>query len=35
MAETYTDLGYSLVELPRAPVSGRLAFILASLGMNG
>jgi predicted ATPase len=30
MAETYAGLGYELVELPRAPVAARLAFILAA-----
>jgi predicted ATPase len=30
MIETYGELGYDLVELPRAPVAARLAFILGS-----
>jgi predicted ATPase len=30
MVETYAELGYELVELPRAPIAARLAFILAA-----
>jgi predicted ATPase len=30
MVETYAELGYELVELPRAPVAARLDFILGS-----
>jgi predicted ATPase len=30
MVETYGELGYELVELQRAPVAARLAFILGS-----
>ena len=28
MAQVYTELGYSLVELPRAPVEDRVDFVL-------
>jgi hypothetical protein len=31
MAETYPRFGYELIELPRAPVAERLAFVLKSL----
>ncbi|MEN5052447.1 AAA family ATPase [Brevundimonas naejangsanensis] len=31
MAETYPRFGYQLIELPRAPVAERLAFVLKSL----
>jgi predicted ATPase len=30
MVDVYTELGYELVELPRAPVAARLDFILGS-----
>lgn len=30
MVETYSELGYELIELPRAPVTARLDFILRS-----
>jgi len=31
MVETYTRLGYELVELPRAPIAARAAFVLDAL----
>lgn len=31
MAETYSRFGYELIELPKAPVAERLAFVLKSL----
>lgn len=34
MAETYADFGYALVELPRAPVCERVAFLLDSVGLT-
>lgn len=33
MARTYPEYGYELIELPRAPVAGRVAFIRASLSI--
>lgn len=33
MVETYAGLGYTLVQLPRAPVEERLRFILAKAGL--
>ena len=35
MAETYAELGYDLVELPRAPVEERVKFILPAMGATG
>ena len=35
MVATYTCHGYELVELPRAPVSERIAFVLAHIGPAG
>jgi len=32
MRATYADYGYTLVELPRAPVAARVAFVRAQLG---
>ena len=32
MAETYTELGYELLELPRAAVEERADFVIAALG---
>ena len=32
MAETYTELGYRLTELPRAAVEQRATFVIAALG---
>jgi predicted ATPase len=32
MVETYTELGYALVEVPRAPVAERVRFILTAVG---
>jgi predicted ATPase len=32
MVETYRDYGYTLVELPRATVAERVAFVLAQIG---
>lgn len=32
MKETYSACGYELIELPRLPVSGRLAFIIQRIG---
>lgn len=32
MAETYTELGYELTELPRATVDQRASFVIAALG---
>jgi predicted ATPase len=32
MAETYTELGYELTELPRATVEERATFVIAALG---
>lgn len=32
MAETYPQLGYELVEVPKLSVSGRVDFVLASIG---
>jgi predicted ATPase len=32
MAETYTELGYELMELPRATVEERAEFVIATLG---
>ena len=34
MRGTYADCGYDLVEVPRAPVAERLAFILRSAGLR-
>jgi len=34
MSETYADLGYELVELPRMPVAERADFVVAALGAN-
>jgi len=34
MAETYRDYGYELVELPRAPVADRVAFVRARIGLS-
>jgi predicted ATPase len=34
MAETYTELGYNLVELPRASVEQRAEFIIAATGIG-
>ncbi len=31
MAETYPRFGYELIELPKAPVSERLDFVLKTL----
>ena len=33
MVRTYTDFGYDLVELPRAPVAQRIAFVLREAGL--
>ena len=33
MVRTYRDFGYDLVELPRAPVERRLAFVLEQAGL--
>lgn len=33
MARTYQDLGYELIELPRVPVSERVAFVLAQTNL--
>ena len=32
MAETYAELGYELMELPRAPVARRASFVIAAIG---
>jgi predicted ATPase len=34
MVETYRDYGYDLVELPRAPVADRVAFVLDRIGLR-
>jgi predicted ATPase len=34
MVHTYTALGYTLIELPRTSVSGRVRFILETLGLS-
>ncbi|KQZ81401.1 ATPase [Mesorhizobium sp. Root157] len=34
MVETYSGFGYELVTLPRAPVGGRVRFILAQIGVS-
>jgi predicted ATPase len=34
MVETYFELGYELVEIPRTPVTARVLFILASEGLS-
>ena len=35
MSETYADLGYELLELPRAPVEQRVQFVIETLGLVG
>lgn len=34
MVSTYRDLGYELIELPRAPVPERVAFVLEQAGLS-
>ena len=34
MVDTYRGYGYDLIELPRAPVAERVAFIVDRIGMN-
>lgn len=34
MADIYTEFGYTLAELPRAPVADRVRFLLETLGLD-